>query len=64
MKMKLETAVQRVFDRANLIGVSVDLDGLMLQYKVIRDLYYDDPEQYDAIYDDLTTGLFGRGYQR
>lgn len=58
--MKLETALSRVFDRANLIGETVDLDALMLSYKVIRDLYYEDPAEYERCYSQITVGLFGR----
>lgn len=58
--MKLETALYRVFDRANLIGETVDLDALMLSYKVIRDLYYEDPAEYESCYAHISIGLFGR----
>lgn len=58
--MKLDKAIQRCFDTANLIGESVDLDGCMMKYKAIRDLYYDSPAEYELIYQDLSARLFGR----
>ena len=58
--MTLEKATQRAFDKANLIGESVDLDGVLMGYKVIRELYYDSPEKYEEIYEQISRGLFGR----
>lgn len=58
--MKLETAVQHAFDKANLIGETVDLDGVLLGYKAIRDLFYTQPAEYEAIYDGVSRDLFGR----
>lgn len=52
--MTLEKAIQRCFDRCNLIGDSCDVWGMMMQYKSIREL----PEaEQDQIYDDLVHGL-------
>lgn len=58
--MRLETAIQKAFDKANLIGESVDLDGVLLGYKAIRNLYYTEPEKYEEIYEEISQGLFGR----
>lgn len=52
--LSLQNAIQRAFDTANLIGESVDLDGVMLRYKAIRDLPDD---QYEEIYKDLSFRL-------
>lgn len=52
--MKLEKAIQRCFDRCNLIGYDCDVWGMMMQYKAIREL----PEaKQDQIYDDLVHDL-------
>lgn len=52
--MKLEKAVQRCFDRCNLIGEDCDVIKIMYQYKAIREL---DQEQFDAVYDEIVEGL-------
>ena len=54
--LKLEQAVQRCFDRCNLIGESVDIWQEMYKYKAIRM----QPEiVQEEIYADISTGLFG-----
>lgn len=54
--LKLEQAVQRCFDRCNLIGESVDIWQEMYKYKAIRM----QPEKaQEEIYADISTGLFG-----
>ena len=58
--MKLETAIQRAFDKANLIGESVDLNGILFGYKAIYDVYVNDPDKYEEIYKDVSFRLFGR----
>ena len=55
--MSLEKAVQRVFDRANLIGKNVDLYRIMLQYKALESIYYTDIHRFDAIYDEIVERL-------
>ena len=55
--MPLEKAVQRVFDRANLIGEGADVYGLMLQYKALEAVYYTDIHRFDAIYDEIVKDL-------
>lgn len=54
--MKLETAIQRCFDRCNLDpdGDSVDIYKYMYQYKAIRDLPED---QFEALYDEISARL-------
>lgn len=54
--MKLETAIQRCFDRCNLDpdGDSVDIYKYMYQYKAIRDLPDD---QFEAVYDEISRRL-------
>lgn len=56
--MKLDTAINKAFDKANLIGETVDLDGILLSYKAIRDVYYNDPDKYEEIYKQVSKGLF------
>lgn len=52
--MKKETAYQKVFDMANLLGESVDLYSLLYKYKVFREM---SNEELDKVYDDLITQL-------
>ena len=52
--MKLEKAIQRCFDKCNLIGENCDVITVMYQYKAIRELQ---KEQFDAIYDELVERL-------
>lgn len=54
--MKLETAIERCFDRCNLDpdGESMDIYKHMYKYKSIREL----PEsQFEAVYDELSRRL-------
>lgn len=52
--MTLNTAIEKAFNTANLIGDGVDLWEIMFRYKVIREL----PSDYqDKIYDDLASRL-------
>ena len=52
--MALDKAIQRCFDRCNLIGINCDVWEQMMRYKAIRDL----PEKaQDQIYDDLVHRL-------
>lgn len=54
--LKLEQAVQRCFDRCNLIGESVDIWHEMQKFKAIA-MQPDDVQE--EIYTDISTGLFG-----
>ena len=47
--MKTETAIERVFNRCNLIGEDVDIYEIMMQYKVLREKTID--EQEDIYYE-------------
>jgi hypothetical protein len=54
--MKLETAIQRCFDRCNLDpnGESVEIYKYMYQYKAIRDL---PEEEFNKVYDQIAEDL-------
>lgn len=52
--MKLEKAIQRAFDRCNLIGIDCDVYAILYQYKAIREL---PQEQVDEIYDTIVQQL-------
>lgn len=52
--MKLEKAIQKAFDRCNLIGEDVDVYKVLYSYKAIREL---DPDQIDKIYDEIVKDL-------
>ena len=52
--MKLEKAIQRCFDRCNLIGEDCDIYSIMYQYKAIRDLPED---RFEAVYNEIAEGL-------
>lgn len=54
--MKLETAIERCFDRCNLDpdGESMDIYKHMYKYKSIRELPED---QFEAVYDELSRRL-------
>lgn len=52
--MTKEKAIERVFDRCNLIGENVDILEIMYKYKAIRDLPED---EIDRIYDDIADRL-------
>lgn len=51
--MKLDKAIDKCFDKCNLIGEEVDIFEVMMKYKAIRDV----PDQWDAIYDDIAFRL-------
>ena len=52
--MKLEKAIQRAFDRCNLIGIDCDVYAVLYSYKAIREL----PEsEVDKIYDEIVSAL-------
>ena len=54
--MKLDTAIQRCFDRCNLDpdGESVDIYKYMYQYKAIREL---PDEDFEKVFDEISEGL-------
>lgn len=52
--MKLEKAIERTFDRCNLIGENVDIYEVLYSYKAIREL---DPDKIDKIYEDIADRL-------
>ncbi len=54
MAMTKEQAIERVFDRCNLIGEEVDILNIMYQYRAIREL---PDEEIDQIYDDIADRL-------
>lgn len=58
--MKLETAIQRCFDRCNLDpeGEGMDIYKYMYQYKAIREL---PDEQFERVYDLISDQL---GFRR
>lgn len=54
MAMTKEQAIERAFDRCNLIGEEVDILKIMYQYKAIREL----PDaEIDQIYDEIADRL-------
>lgn len=52
--MSKEKAIERAFDRCNLIGEEVDILKVIYQYKALRDLT---DEEIDQIYDDIADRL-------
>ena len=56
MSAKVEAAVDRLFDRINLMAdpESVEVWSMMMRIKAIRELPYD---QQEAVYDDITSRL-------
>ena len=54
MAMKKEQAIERAFNRCNLIGENVDILSILYKYKAIRDLPDD---EIDQIYDDIADRL-------
>lgn len=52
--MKLEKAIQKAFDRCNLIGEDCDIFSVLYQYKAIRDL---PDEEIDKIYYEIAEAL-------
>ena len=52
--VKLEKAIERAFDRCNLIGEDCDIYSVLYSYKAIREL----PEsEIDKIYNNIAKGL-------
>ncbi len=51
---KLERAIQRAFDKCNLIGETVDIYEVLYSYKTIAQL---PDEEIDKIYDTIAEGL-------
>ena len=52
--MKLKKAIERAFDRCNLMGEDCDIYSVLYSYKAIREL----PEnEIESIYDNFTKGL-------
>lgn len=51
---KLERAIQRAFDKCNLIGETVDIYEVLYSYKAIAQL---PDEEIDKIYDTIAEGL-------
>lgn len=54
MAMTKEQAIERAFNRCNLIGENVDILSILYKYKAIRDLPDD---EIDQIYDDIADRL-------
>lgn len=54
MKLTLEQAIDKAFDRCNLIGDECDIYSVLYKYKVIRD---QPDEVIDQIYDDIAYRL-------
>ena len=54
MKLTLEQAIDRAFDRCNLMGSDCDIYCVIYKYKVIRE---QPDEVIDQIYDDLADRL-------
>lgn len=52
--MKLEKAIERAFDRCNLIEGDIDIYKILYQYKAIREL---PDEEIDKIYDEIAERL-------
>ncbi len=52
--MTKEKAIERIFDRCNLIGEDVDILCIMYKYKAIREL---PEEEIDRIYDEIADRL-------
>lgn len=52
--MKLEKAIERAFDRCNLIGVDCNIYEVLYSYKAIRELPAD---EIDKIYENFVKGL-------
>ena len=52
--MKLETAIERAFNKCNLIGTSCDVYKVLYSYKAIREL---SESEIDEIYDYIVERL-------
>lgn len=59
--MTLEKAIERAFDRCNVIGEDCDIYSVLYSYKAIREL----PEsEIDKIYNNFAKGLgFWKGFE-
>lgn len=52
--MKVDTAIERCFDRCNLAGSDCDIIAVMYKYKAIREL----PDaEFDKVYDEIADRL-------
>lgn len=56
--MKLDKAIQRAYDRLNIIGENADVYSVLYDYKVFREM---DAHSLDNVYDLLVKAL---GFQR
>lgn len=54
IRMKLEKAIDRAFDRCNLQGDECDIYSVLYRYKVIREL---PDEKLEEIYEDIASRL-------
>ena len=52
--MRTETAIERVFNRCNLIGEDVDIYEIMMEYKVLREK---PTEEQESIYYEIAERL-------
>lgn len=52
--MTMEKAIQKAFDKANLIGEDVDLWEVIYSYKALREL---SDEEQEKIYNELAEAL-------
>ena len=52
--MNLEKAIERAFDKCNIIGIDCDVYKVLYSYTAIREL---SEKQIDAIYDSIVSGL-------
>ena len=52
--MKLDKAIEKAFDKCNLIGEECDIYSVLYQYKAIRDL---PDEEIEKIYDEIAKNL-------
>lgn len=52
--MKLKKAIERAFDRCNLIGIDCNIYEVLYSYKAIREL---PQEQIDELYEEFAKGL-------
>lgn len=58
MRLTLEQAIQRAFDKCNLIGEDCEIYDVLYSYKVI---YQQPDEVIDQIYDEIAEAL---GFRR
>ena len=52
--MNLEKAIERAFDKCNIIGIDCDVYNVLYSYKAIRELT---EKEIDAIYGRIVSGL-------